>query len=108
MKQAHYTTDEEWNQFFYRSAKAFKNVKITKEQALSKNLKFYWSDEVCNNGHVSFRSVDGDKCRTCMLNEKSSKLTASYAKFRRKIENHKRDKELDTIGNDYYNFDLED
>lgn len=107
-RHAVYSNDAEWNSFFHNVAKLYTSHKITKQQALTSNLAYYWKDTPCDKGHLAFHTTDGDMCRTCTLNDTSSKHgVASYAKARRMIENRKRDQELDKFDKDYYNFDLE-
>lgn len=103
-----FTKDQEWNYFFCKVTKLFTTVKISKEEAIATNLKYYWSDNVCSNGHTSFRETQTDKCRICTQEDYASGRISGYNKARRMIEERKRDKEFANIGNDYYDFILED
>lgn len=104
-----HSNDHEWNHFFGQVLKIYSSHKITKEQALTSKLHYYWNPNPCDKGHVGFRKAKTDKCRLCDQVELSNKKgTASYSKVRQQIVNRQRDREIENIGKDYYNFDLED
>lgn len=49
------------------ATKLFGSNHITREQAVSADLKFYWTGKPCVRGHVTFRYVDNRVCRQCAL-----------------------------------------
>ena len=51
------------------ATKLFGSNHITREQAVSADLKFYWTGKACVRGHVTFRYVDNRVCRQCALDD---------------------------------------
>lgn len=59
--------------------------KITRKEALSKNIKFYFTGKPCINGHISKRYSKSGKCYKC-----SSMYARKY--FSQMTEDDKRKK----------------
>ncbi|MCG6202025.1 hypothetical protein [Psychromonas antarctica] len=65
---------------------------ITKQQALDKGLKRFFTGEPCHRGHISERFIAMDKCVTC--NSEIGKLYYQKNKEKISIQRKKYYKEL--------------
>lgn len=55
--------------FIKAATELFGSNHITREQAVSADLKFYWTGKPCARGHVTFRYVNNRVCRQCALDD---------------------------------------
>ena len=53
--------------FTKKATELFGTNHITRDQAVSVDLKFYWTGKPCLRGHLTFRYVDNRACRQCIL-----------------------------------------
>ena len=78
-----------WDRFVQESMKVLGNINITREQALSKGLKFYYTGKLCKNGHDTHRWTYNRQCRLCLKSHKFKEENAiqlEEGKARRKLE----------------------
>lgn len=62
-----------FNTFIKKATEIFGSPKITRDQAVSENLLFYWTGNPCEKGHQTYRYVSNRVCRQCSLNDYSLK-----------------------------------
>lgn len=78
-----------WEKFADQAKCIFGNINITREQALSKGLKFYYTGKLCKNGHDTHRWTHNRQCRLCLKSHKFKEENAiqlEEGKARRKLE----------------------
>lgn len=76
-----------------RAISIYGTSKISKAQAIAGNIKFYWTGELCVNGHLTYNYTSTGGCRQCSL-EKSA-VSAGYERSLDENINKKRDTEFD-------------
>lgn len=57
--------------FNAKAMELFGTSKITRDQAVSKGLVFYWTGIECDRGHLTFRYVSNRMCRQCKQEDNS-------------------------------------
>ena len=78
-----------WERFADQAKAVFGEINITREQALSKGLKFYYTGKTCKNGHDTHRWSHNRQCRLCLKSHKFKEENAiqlEEGKARRKLE----------------------
>lgn len=78
-----------WEIFAENAKAAFGRLNITREEALSEGLKFYYTGRLCKNGHDTHRLVYNRQCRQCSKSHKFKEENAiqlEEGKARRKLE----------------------
>lgn len=78
-----------WEKFDQEAMRAFGSVNITREQAVLKDLKFYYTGKVCKNGHDTHRFTHNRQCRLCLKTHKfkdENAVKIEEGKARRKVE----------------------
>lgn len=78
-----------WEKFADQAKCIFGNINITRDQALSKGLKFYYTGKLCKNGHDTHRWSHNRQCRLCLKSHKFKEENAiqlEEGKARRKLE----------------------
>lgn len=78
-----------WERFTRDAKASFGEINITREQALSKGLKFYYTGKPCKNGHDTHRWTHNRQCRLCLKSHKFKEENAiqlEEGKARRKLE----------------------
>lgn len=61
---------------------------ITRKEAKSRGLSYYFTGRPCKHGHISKRLVDSGVCYQCSLDfKKTSKGKQSYREYRKKYSN---------------------
>jgi hypothetical protein len=88
-------------------------AKITREQAKEAGLLFYWSGEVCGNGHLTYTYAKGNECRQCALEASDAKRYGESQKEaktefepRWKADKLKYDMEIRKLEKDDYDYDI--
>lgn len=78
-----------WERFTRDAKASLGEINITREQALSKGLKFYYTGKPCKNGHDTHRWTHNRQCRLCLKSHKFKEENAiqlEEGKARRKLE----------------------
>ena len=91
-----------WEKFAEKAKVVFGNINITREQALSSGLKFYYTGKVCKNGHDTHRFTHNRQCRLCLKTHKfkdENAVQIEEGKVRRKVEEWL---ELMALDKEYY------
>ena len=50
-----------------KAVEIYGHAKISRKQAKEAGLKFYWSGEICLNGHLTYRYTSSCSCRQCNM-----------------------------------------
>lgn len=56
-------------EFTYKATEIYGTAKITRQQSIEANLKFYWTGDACPRGHVTYRYTNNCVCRQCNLDD---------------------------------------
>lgn len=78
-----------WERFTRDAKASLGEINITREQALSKGLKFYYTGKPCKNGHDTHRWTHNRQCRMCMKAhnfKEENAIQLEEGKARRKLE----------------------
>lgn len=78
-----------WERFTRDAKASLGEINITREQALSKGLKFYYTGKPCKNGHDTHRWSHNRQCRLCLKSHKfkgENAIQLEEGKARRKLE----------------------
>ena len=102
------------NQNLNKALEIYGTDKITREQAVSANILFYWSEKPCKYGHIGFKYTKGHRCRVCTLNAAFKKerpqdfeAISSMKDGKRKLEDLKLKREMEKIEKGFdYDFDI--
>lgn len=78
-----------WDIFTKKAREIYGTVYITREQAISNGLKFYYTGKPCKSGHDAHRWSHNLQCRLCLKSHKFKEENAiqiEEGKTRRKLE----------------------
>lgn len=67
---------------------------ISKQQAKSKGLAYYFTGKPCKHGHISYRHVSGGACHECKL--RNGAMTRSKPEYKAKVKEWHRRHHLET------------